>query len=459
MAMPPEERLEHRLHDLEVLYESLRAITATLDLGELVRAVLDTIKRVTKPEGVSLLLHDPERAELVFAASETLCEETLAGGAPTHVRRAEEPQAHRLALALRRGEEQVGTLVLRDRHDGRAFDDEDRRRVEVVACELAETAEPATIGHDAAALEAAFARVTAAVRARTIVLVLYDRGRELVFTSSRVLRPGIVDGARLRLDQGIAGWVATHRQPLHLDDASTDPRHDATLAHRTGLVPHSMICVPLVHRDVLHGVIQVINKVDGSNFTADEVRLVEALAGQAAIAIAHAQLHRQVEIASLTDDLTGLGNTRRFNAVLPALLALGGPVSLIVLDLDGLKQIVDRYGHQVGSRAIATVGRLIGQHLRPGDMAARYGGDEFVLVLPQTTTVAARLMAESIRGAIAGCQTPDGLAVDIGDLTASVGVATHPTHAHDAESLFRAADQAMYRIKFGGKNGVGVAGD
>src|SRR5262245_48623180 len=201
--MSPQGQLEHRLHDLEVLYESLRSITATLDLGELVRAVLDTIKRVTKPEGVSLLLHDTERGELVFAASETLCEETLAGGTPTHVRHTGASEAARLAVALRRGEEQVGTLVLRDRHDGRPFDDDDRKRAEVVAGELAATVDSGTIAHDSAALEAAFTRVAAAVRARTTVLVLYDdRGRELVFTSSRVLRPGIIDGVRLKLDQG-----------------------------------------------------------------------------------------------------------------------------------------------------------------------------------------------------------------------------------------------------------------
>jgi diguanylate cyclase (GGDEF)-like protein len=445
------------LHDVQVLYEALREITSTLDLGERVRAALDAIKRAADPEGLSLLLHDADRSELVFAASETLCEETLVGNTPAGLLDEGTRDDHRLLVELRRDGDRLGTLALRERDDARPFDAADRRRLEAVAADLAASLDVGAIAHDSHALQAVFARVVASVPARTAVLAARDaEGHELVFTSSRVLRPGVIDGVRLRLDQGIAGWVASHRQSVCLDDADADPRHDRTLAHKTGLVARSMLCVPLVHRDALLGVVQVINKRGGGRFVPEDMQLVEALGAQAAIAIAQAQLYRRVEVASLTDDLTGLGNTRRFNAALPTLLARGGVVSLIVLDLDELKGIVDTHGHLVGSRTIATVGRLIAERVRAGDVAVRFGGDEFVVVMPDTPTAVAMQVAETIRAAVAACSAPDGMAIDITQLTASLGVSTYPSDAADADGLFRAADQAMYRVKFGGKNGVGA---
>jgi GAF domain-containing protein len=119
-------------------------------------------------------------------------------------------------------------------------------------------------------------------------------------------------------NRGIAGWVARHREPVRLADASADPRHYSAIADRTGLVPHSMLCVPVVKKDRLFGVIQVINKLDGSPFTENELRLVQTLADHAAIAIENASLYREARIASITDDLTGLANTRHFNRMLPS---------------------------------------------------------------------------------------------------------------------------------------------
>src|SRR6185503_11515220 len=266
------------------------------------------------------------------------------------------------------------------RYDGSRFERADRDRLAAFAASLAGSGELERLAREPEVLHAVFARLATVVPSEDASLVLYDAElRELAFRVSRALKHGVIDGMRLQIGQGIVGWVAAQRTALRLDDASRDPRHDPHIARVTGLVPHSMICVPMVYDGRLHGVIQVINRLDGS----------------------------------LSDDVTGLGNTRHFTEVLPALIERGGPLSLLVIDLDGMRGVVERGGYQAGTLAIAEVGRVIGGRLRPGDVAARFGGDEFALILPATDTEAARIIAEALRDAIAKSRV---------ELTASVGV-------------------------------------
>ncbi len=447
---PPASDLEHRLSELAALNATLRALTSTFELPEILRIVLEHIKRVTSAEGLSLLLHDEDRGELVFAATETLQENSLIS------REAPLPPAvgglmspDRLIVPLHGPDRVLGTIQLTRRYDGSRFERADRDRLAAFATALASSGDLERVARDPEVLHAVFARLATVVPSEDAALVVYDAElRELAFRVSRALRHGVIDGMRLQMGQGIAGWVGAERTALRLDDASRDPRHDPHIARLTGLVPHSMLCVPMLYDGRLHGVIQVINRLDGSLFGDDELRLVQTLADHAAVAIEKATLYRQARQAALTDDVTGLGNTRHFTEVLPALLARGGPVSLVVLDLDDLRSVVARDGYQAGSRVLAEVGGMIAARLRPGDVAARFGGDEFVVILPATSTEAAWAFAETLREAIAL-----GAAV-----TASIGVATFPEHAADAEALFRAADAAMATVKRGTKNAVGVAG-
>jgi len=480
--------MEQELRELRTVNELIRTLTSTLELPEILRIVLDRLKNLTQAEALSLMLYDGERDELVFAATETLRENALVGfrlpsahSLASWVARSGEsaivndarrdprfyPEVDRvtqfttrnlLSVPLRRGGQVVGVIEVANRYGGGDFGDEDRARLEALADDVGEDCEPDTFCRDADAMRRVLARaVTTAPSEAAALLLLDPAGRELVFRASRTIQPGVIDGVRLPVDRGIAGWVARNRQAVRLDDVASDPRHFAGVGERTGLVPRTMICVPMISKGTLRGVVQVLNKVDGSTFTEAELALAQTLADHAAIAIENASLYRQAYLASITDDLTGLGNTRQFHRSLADAIGRGQPVSLVVLDLDNFKAVVDRYGHLAGSRTIAQIGRAIGRLVRPGDVAARFGGDEFVIVLPDTGTEPARQLAESIRRTIEECTRLDGEEVDLTRVTASIGLATFPTHAADAESLFRQADDAMYAAKRGGKNAVAVS--
>jgi diguanylate cyclase (GGDEF)-like protein len=129
-------------------------------------------------------------------------------------------------------------------------------------------------------------------------------------------------------------------------------------------------------------------------------------------------------------------------------LRTGLPLSALLLDLDHFKQINDTYGHGPGDEVLATVGEAIRSTVRESDFAGRYGGEEFVVLLPDTDLDAAMIVAEKIRKAVAGIQIT---AVDR-RITTSVGVASLPLHAHDTATLIRAADRALYTAKANGRN-------
>ena len=197
----------------------------------------------------------------------------------------------------------------------------------------------------------------------------------------------------------------------------------------------------------------------GDDFAEEDRINAVSLASHAVVALDNARLHRIVERQALVDGLTGLANRRQCEEALATELArverFGGPLAVVVADLDWFKDVNDRYGHPAGDVVLGEFANLLQESLRDVDLAGRWGGEEFLLILPGTDLAGGAQVAERIRVALAGriVLSVDGTPIPV---TASFGVAATPP-ATTASELFAAADAAMYEAKKGGRNRVQTA--
>lgn len=196
-------------------------------------------------------------------------------------------------------------------------------------------------------------------------------------------------------------------------------------------------------------------------FPPDAVRLLEILAGQAAVVIAHAHAYRHRDLLAHTDPLTGLVNRRRFEERLAEEFARArrepGAFSLVLADLDHFKRINDTYGHPAGDAVLRQLARRIEARARTSDAVGRLGGEEFGLLLVRAGRAGALAVAERVRQDVRGAPFDLGGGTSL-SLTLSLGVATFPDDGADADALFARADAALYEAKRGGRDRVSAAG-
>ncbi|HEX7125129.1 MAG TPA: sensor domain-containing diguanylate cyclase [Thermodesulfobacteriota bacterium] len=306
------------------------------------------------------------------------------------------------------------------------------------------------------------------------LLLVDDEGRELSFVIA--VGPGSegLKGITLKVGEGVAGWVAANGEPLVIPDVSLDPRFSKRVDSLSGFRTESIICVPLKARGRVLGVIELINHFPsgdrkgpptesslGLALEDDTAMLVlTTLADFAAIAIENARIHRKLEELTIQDDATRLFNVRHLHRFLDYELArarqYGSTIALIFFDLDHFKSVNDLNDHLAGTKILREVAEIVLRTIRKVDVAVRYGGDEFLVVLPETPKESAVLAAERIRSAIERTSflQEEGLGLRI---TASFGVAAFPDDAREKMELLRAADRAMYTVKRAGRNGVARA--
>jgi diguanylate cyclase (GGDEF)-like protein len=292
------------------------------------------------------------------------------------------------------------------------------------------------------------------------ILLVDEEKSCLVLESAGGAEMGGRRGSRLGMGEGLAGRVLRARAPILIsrqgESRSTLPMPE--IPER--LEWSGILGLPLLSRGKAIGAVELIQGPHRPAFRRRDVRALSLLLEPVAIAIENALLLKRSEELSITDDLTKLFNSRYLNSYLLREVQrsrrYGASVSLIFLDLDGFKNVNDGHGHLAGSRALVEVGAVIRNMVREIDVVSRFGGDEFTIILPQTGPEGAKVIAERMRVRIEETVFLETFGLKV-RLTASFGIACFPDHGQTKDALIQKADQAMYRVKGRGKNGVELA--
>jgi len=300
------------------------------------------------------------------------------------------------------------------------------------------------------------------LRAQAVFLITVDGGRIRKF--ARRVSP---DGQLHNLERyelpshaGISRWVLLEGQPVHVPDVGVDPRYHPSVDSLPGLRTSAVLAAPLKVRDAVLGVLVAVNRVEGTPFDLRHLRVLTLLANQTAISIENGKLYRRAEQLAVTDDLTQVYNYRFLKMGLrrevKRAARFSQRFSVLMIDVDNLKRYNDQNGHLRGSEVLRQVAQILVREARSIDLVAKYGGDEFVVILPQTEREGACVLADRIQQAVEATAFP---LVPPGIITVSLGVATYPENGLTAGELLESADIALYAAKQAGKNQVSSAGD
>ncbi len=284
------------------------------------------------------------------------------------------------------------------------------------------------------------------------LLMLDEATQELYYALAAGGEQSRLSGLRVKVGEGVAGWVAQHGETLLVPEVLNDPR-----VKQTGARPprvRSVIALPLRGRKGTHGVIEIFNP-RSEQMNDYTIAFLHILADHAAIAIENAHDVARIQQLTIADDTTGLFNVRHLYSELGRELdALKQrPVSLAFLDLDHFKLVNDAHGHLIGSELLAAVGHRLQELARSQDKSFRYGGDEFVILMPATGAQEALALSVELHRRLMQTMFRMKSRLELA-VSASVGVATAPADGKSVHAVIGAADARMYTVKSSGRGQV-----
>ena len=275
----------------------------------------------------------------------------------------------------------------------------------------------------------------------------------------RVWRKGNSTPVREKRGDAFDHWVLRQGQPLLVEEVARDFRFPELVPEQVGRPLGALLAIPLKTPNHLRGVLRLESNAP-KGLTADDLWLVGIVADLASLAVENSLLYGRMAHLAITDDLTGLAVRAHFESELEKSLKQareeGRELGVLLIDIDRFKVYNDGFGHSAGDKLLRQIGQLLRDRMRPGDLAARFGGEEFVCLLNRTTLEQAVQRAEEIRQVVE--QTSVLLRRTITRITVSIGVAVFPADGPVAGSLVEAADRRLYQAKGLGRNRVCATG-
>ena len=497
---------QHQINQLDALQETIADISAELELPRLLQAILKRAVVLLNTTGGDLGLYDEANNEIQVVASYNMGKDfsgtrmsvgegamglALKTGQPVIVddyqtwnnassQYHEYPIHAVLAVPFTFGSRTIGVIAVVEHDPNHKFSVAEQHLLNLFAQHAAIAVENARLYQ--AAREAADRReilhqvsqkivaasldlqgiyaaihnaTTQLMPADAFVITLYDEKNQTINDAYVVDLDGHANLRSFPADQGLSGKVISSGQTIYIEDLENDPDKENYLHFgETGYV-RSVLAVPMILRGKVTGMLSTQSYTPRA-FTSDDRSLIELLASYAAIAIENARLFSRIQQLAITDPLTGVMNRRQLFEMgrLEFLRAIRfkHALSVIMMDIDHFKLVNDHLGHAAGDVVLCRLAKLVRTEVRAIDLVGRYGGEEFTLVLPETSLAMAGEVAERLRKKINTIFSTANKTLP--QITVSIGVASLEPDSRDFEDLVNRADQALYAAKDCGRDRV-----